>query len=102
MGNPACGALGGSRECNSLPQTATLLPCGVKIVCYFRRGFATPLKVDTNKKRGIPIKIRGVSHPLKGFYRGLGVVKGEGVASAKKALPFTLKKEKIYLKFKTH
>ena len=31
---------------------------------------------------------------LKGFYRGLGVVKGEGVASAKKALPFPLKKEK--------
>ena len=23
MGYPACGALGGSRECNSLPQTAT-------------------------------------------------------------------------------
>ncbi|ARQ98002.1 hypothetical protein CLAN_1278 [Campylobacter lanienae NCTC 13004] len=50
MGNPACGALGGSRECNSLPQTATLLPCGVKIVCYFRHGFATPLKVGKNKK----------------------------------------------------
>ena len=28
---------------------------------------------------------------LKGFYRGLGVVKGEGVAAAKKALPFPLK-----------
>ena len=42
---------------------------------------------------GTPIKIRGVSHPLKGFYRGLGVVKGEGVASAKKALPFPLKKK---------
>ncbi|WP_141082138.1 hypothetical protein [Campylobacter lanienae] len=81
-GTPRSGALGGRGECNFLPQTATLLPCGVKIVCYFRRGFATPLKVDTNKKRGIPIKIRGVSHPLKGFYRGLGVVKGgsQGVA----------------------
>ncbi len=42
---------------------------------------------------GTPIKIRGVSHPLKGFYRGLVVVKGEGVASAKKALPFPLKKK---------
>ncbi|WP_096015880.1 hypothetical protein [Campylobacter lanienae] len=30
---------------------------------------------------------------LKGFSRGLGVVKGEGVAAAKKALPFPLKKE---------
>ncbi|WP_201789836.1 hypothetical protein [Campylobacter lanienae] len=50
-GTPRSGALGGSRECNSLPQTATLLPCGVKIVCYFRRGFATPLKVGKNKKR---------------------------------------------------
>lgn len=47
---------------------------------------------------GTPIKIRGVSHPLEGFYRGLGVVKGEGVASAKKALPFPLKKE-TFLKF---
>ena len=36
---------------------------------------------------------------LKGFSRGLGVVKGEGVAVAKKALPFPLKKEKISLKF---
>ena len=43
---------------------------------------------------GTPIKIRGVSHPLKGFSRGLGVVKGEGVAAAKKAPPFPLKKEK--------
>ena len=34
------------------------------------------------------------SHPLKGFFRGLGVVKGEGVATAKKALPFPLKKRK--------
>ncbi|WP_201789865.1 hypothetical protein [Campylobacter lanienae] len=100
-GTPRSGALGGSRECNSLPQTATLLPCGVKIVCYFRHGFATPLKVGKNKKRGIPIKIRGVSHPLKGFYRGLGVVKWEGVAAAKKRSPSHLK-EKIYLKFKTH
>ena len=32
---------------------------------------------------------------LKGFSRGLGVVKGEGVAAAKKALPFPLKKEKF-------
>ncbi|WP_236847937.1 hypothetical protein, partial [Campylobacter porcelli] len=29
-------------------------------------------------KVGNSIKIRGVSHPLKGFYKGLGVVKGEG------------------------
>ena len=47
------------------------------------------------KNRGTPIKIRGVSHPLKGFYRGLGVVKGEGVAAAKKALPFPLKKKEV-------
>ena len=33
---------------------------------------------------------------MKGFYRGLGVVKGEGVASAKKALPFPLKKRNIF------
>ncbi len=32
---------------------------------------------------------------LKGFYRGLGVVKGEGVASAKKRSPSHLKKEKF-------
>ncbi len=49
--------------------------------------------------RGTPIKIRGVSHPLKGFYRGLGVVKGEGVASAKKALPFPLKNKFKNLNF---
>ncbi|WP_211436858.1 hypothetical protein, partial [Campylobacter sp. RM9328] len=42
-----------------------------------------------------PYKIRGVSHPLKGFSRGLGVVKGEGVAAAKKALPFPLKRKNL-------
>ena len=47
------------------------------------------------KNRGTPIKIRGLSHPLKGFFKGLGVVKGEGVATAKKASPFPLKKEKF-------
>ena len=31
---------------------------------------------------------------LKGFSRGLGVVKGEGVAAAKKRSPFHLNKEK--------
>ena len=56
-------------------------------------------KIYNIKNRGTPIKIRGVSHPLKGFSRGLGVVKGERVAAAKKALPFPLKKEKISLKF---
>lgn len=43
--------------------------------------------------RGTPIKISGVSHPLEGFYKGLGVVKGEGVASAKKRPPSHLKKD---------
>ncbi|ARR00374.1 hypothetical protein CSUIS_0547 [Campylobacter porcelli] len=49
------------------------------------------------RKRGTPIFAPNLyknpwrSHPLKGFYRGLGVVKGEGVAAAKKALPFPLK-----------
>ena len=46
--------------------------------------------------RGTPIKISGVSHPLEGFYKGLGVVKGEGVASAKKRPPSHLKK-RIFL-----
>ena len=55
-------------------------------------------KIYNIKNRGTPIKIRGVSHPLKGFYRGLGVVKGEGVAAAKKALPFPLKKERSKIK----
>ncbi|ARR00291.1 hypothetical protein CSUIS_0452 [Campylobacter porcelli] len=32
-------------------------------------------------KVGNSIKIRGVSHPLKGFYKGLRVVKGEGQGS---------------------
>ena len=40
------------------------------------------------------------SHPLKGFFKGLGVVKGEGVATAKKASPFPLKKRKIFKVFK--
>uniref|UniRef100_UPI001F1F8080 hypothetical protein n=1 Tax=Campylobacter porcelli TaxID=1660073 RepID=UPI001F1F8080 len=31
--------------------------------------------------------------PLEGFFKGLGVVKGEGVATAKKASPFPLKKK---------
>ena len=31
---------------------------------------------------------------MKGFYRGLGVVKGEGVAAAKKRSPSHLNKEK--------
>ncbi|WP_222703365.1 hypothetical protein [Campylobacter hyointestinalis] len=30
MGYPACGALGGSRECNSLSQSWALLSCEVK------------------------------------------------------------------------
>ena len=77
---------------------------------------------------GTPIKIRGVSHPLKGFSRGLGVVKGEAkvlpsfVASqtmiyivlllrysaAKKRSPSHLKKKEVKLKiqispkFQTH
>ncbi len=38
------------------------------------------------------------SHPLKGFFKGLGVVKGEGVATAKKASPFPLKKKEKFLK----
>uniref|UniRef100_UPI001F3887DD hypothetical protein n=1 Tax=Campylobacter lanienae TaxID=75658 RepID=UPI001F3887DD len=33
---------------------------------------------------------------LRRLFRGLGVVKGEGVASAKKALPFPLKKRNIF------
>ncbi|WP_201790138.1 hypothetical protein [Campylobacter lanienae] len=50
-GTPRSGVLGGSRECNFLPQTATLLPCGVKIVCYFSTDFVRALKVGKNKKR---------------------------------------------------
>ena len=34
---------------------------------------------------------------LKGFFMGLGVVKGEGVAAAKKALPFPLKLDYLLL-----
>ena len=36
---------------------------------------------------------------LKGFFRGLGVVKGEGVAAAKKALPCPLKNKFKNLNF---
>lgn len=45
-------------------------------------------------------KICAKHSTLKGFYRGLGVVKGKGVASAKKALPFPLKERKIFKVFK--
>ncbi|WP_201790972.1 hypothetical protein [Campylobacter devanensis] len=47
------------------------------------------------------IKIRGVSHPLEGFFKGLGVVKkkkgggGEGVATVKKRSPSLLKKKNL-------
>ncbi|MDD7513963.1 MAG: hypothetical protein PUK08_01930 [Campylobacter lanienae] len=30
LGYPACGALGGSRECNSLSQRSALLTCEVR------------------------------------------------------------------------
>ena len=50
---------------------------------------------------GYPCKNPWRSHPLKGFYRGLGVVKGKGVASAKKRSPFHLKKRKGNLNFIT-
>ncbi|WP_201789702.1 hypothetical protein [Campylobacter lanienae] len=75
-GTPRSGALGGSRECNSLPQTATLLPCGVKIVCYFRRGFATPLKVGKN---GYPYKNPWRKPPIERLLQGVrGLLRGKG------------------------
>ena len=46
-------------------------------------------------------KICAKHSTLKGFYRGLGVVKGKGVASAKKRSPFHLKKRKGNLNFIT-
>ncbi|WP_180381076.1 hypothetical protein [Campylobacter lanienae] len=102
-GYPACGALGGRgsvtpcrkrrlccrAELNGVPrlrgfsagssrwglsQSGALLHCEVKIIKSVRK-----------------------HSTLKGFSRGLGVVKGEGVAAAKKRSPSHLK-EKIYLK----
>ncbi|WP_278785175.1 hypothetical protein [Campylobacter lanienae] len=67
MGYPTqVGALGGSRECNSLSQTATLLPCGVKMGYPTKWGFSAgssrwglsqrlALLVCEVKNRGTPL-----------------------------------------------
>ena len=66
-----------------------------------RGGFCESAKLLSQRLALLVCEVKSApsAATLKGFFKGLGVVKGEGVASAKKRSPSHLKK---YLKFKTH
>ena len=92
-GYPTCGALGGSRECNSLSQRSALLTCEVKnrgtplAGLQVGQGSVTPCRKDQ--------LCQSAKLEIEGFSRGLGVVKGE----AKVLLSFVASQTMIYIVF---